>query len=260
MLVPEGRLATATLAHVESQPTRTINAPPPQDDAFESGLLIEAFDFDAFAKLRAYRSAALAKKPYQQISPSDIRDLAEAVSSVRTRCEAVRSASAKLEARVDLQILELSRQVRELRDIDRLIDAFRDTKTPVRAMRLQEHHTELVRRVERVSSKLANPLHVNLDAWTRQLSSTTNYIGKPGMQSRLKQMRDQVDGMAALLDSDEAPSPSDEPTHPDTAYIEPLREALTSRGEEIKRLTRKMDSLNVRISRAGIDLDEAEGE
>lgn len=267
-----GLLALASsgqLAAVEMDvrvPDRNIAAPAPLEvvapDANSQSLLSKAFDpalppAKDYNPKAAVRKAPDSHKPLDAITPVHLRALGEAASQVRSRADAISSASSRVEARLDLQVAEYARQLAVLKGAASSVAALRAAaaRNAQRAERVLAAQNALGDRLDGVLTALMAEHRPQIGTverrWFDELERVRTRVngarGQPGMAARAQVLREQLGVVKPLVKEGK----EEKEGELGTRQLRPLQAALGSRGDEIARLMRKMDALSVRVDAMG---------
>ncbi|KAL1408218.1 hypothetical protein Q8F55_005024 [Vanrija albida] len=285
-LASSGQLATVELDfRVQDRgdgapPAEVVDEPTPADVPDAQSLLVKPFDTKAiiasvrspaqpFNPRAAVRKLPDSGKQLATIGPDHLRALADASSQVRAQAEAVRTASAAVERRVDLQVAEFARQLSVLRDAAARAKAARDTAT-ASAERYEQMVVEQVALADRLDAILSAMLAEyrpqigqverkwfdELDRLRQRVNGGAAVRRNQTLLHRAQVLKEQlgvVRPLAEAAQKDEGASESHAYGH---KQLRPLEQALGSRADELARMMRKLESLNIKVESAAAAQDE----
>lgn len=259
-----GLLALASsgqLAAVEMDvrvPDRGLAAPDPAPapDKNSQSLLGKPFEVSLptgeFNPKAAIRKAPDSHKVLEAIGPQHVTALRDAAAQVKSRTHAVEEASARVEARLDLQVKEYARQLVVLRAAAASVSALRSAaaRNVERAESALGAQQSLGDRLDAVLTALMAEHRPQIGAverrWFDELERVKTRVsgarGSPGFAARAQVLKEQLGVVRPLVKT------ADEQAEEyGVRQLRPLKAALGSRGDELARLMRKMDALSVRV-------------
>ncbi|WVF68598.1 hypothetical protein IAT40_003367 [Kwoniella sp. CBS 6097] len=221
-----------------------------------------------------------ATKPTNNITPEHLRVLGEISSQVQNRAQVIRSASETIEKRLDLEVQELQRQIRLLRECQSKIQALKNHEAITRAEGLLENHDRLANRLDGVLRDMAEGFRPEIGdserKWFDELERLRTRIrGGGGVVSKGKALatkaqvlKEQLAALKPILAEqqreEELASTTASATTPSHQYgskqLKPLEAALGARSEELRRLIRRMEMLDMRVDAAGVSNGGADDE
>ncbi|CAK9780672.1 hypothetical protein CC85DRAFT_287955 [Cutaneotrichosporon oleaginosum] len=240
--VPDWRLSAPKSAPVPDKNSESLLSTP-----FEVSL--PGGDFNPKA---AIRKAPDSHKALSAISPEHITALRDAAAQIKTRSRAVEAASAKVEARLDLQVKEYARQLAVLRQCAASTSALRSAamRSTERAEAVLQAQDALGDRLDAVITALMAQQRPQIGAversWFDELYRVQARVngarGAPGFAARLQVLKEQLEVVRPRVKAADAQA-----EEYGARQLRPLQAAVGSRGDELARLVRKMDALNVRV-------------
>lgn len=247
------------------------SAPAPVVDADSDSLLQKAFDVAPLLKelsqpldaRSAVRKLPDSGKQITSIGPDHLRALAEAASQVRKRAEAVRSASSAVERRLDLDIREMTRQLKELSDSSSGIDQIRTraSANAERAHTMATYQVTLSRRLDAILSAMLSEYRPQIGdverKWFDELerlrvrvSGGAGRRAPQGLAHKAQVLKEQLAVVKPLAEKAQAEAEA----NPSQAYgskqLRPLETALSQRSDELARMMRRMEALTVKVEEA----------
>ncbi|WWD20148.1 hypothetical protein CI109_104624 [Kwoniella shandongensis] len=275
-IADSGVVPPSATSSAQSAPTHSDQSDP------QSLLLAKPFDADRLiASIRQpnppYNPSSILKqrlpdynKPTSSITPEHLRVLGEISSQVQNRSEAIRNASQTIENRLDMQVKELQRQIKLLRECQASIEQLKETKTLSRAEDLTSKQENIAERLDGVLGSMAAEYKPQVGEverkWFEELERLKMRVRGGGvvrgkaLASRAQVLKEQLAAIKPiLLESQKATR--DTPSSPaQTTYgskqLKPLEAALGVRSEELRRLIRRMEMLDVKVEVAGESLQE----
>lgn len=235
-----------------------LPVPTPEKPKEEShSLLTKPFDpkLDTGASdpMSAIRKLPDSRKELKEIGPQHLRALADAAAQVNARAEQIRTASAKVEARVDLQAQEYARQLSLLRESQAALAAIQaDTdKQADRTEELVEQQAALSARLDAVLNAMLAEFRPQIGEverkWFDELERISTRInGRKGIAHRAKILKEQLDVVRPMAQRIKEQH--------EAAYghrqLRPLEQALSERSDELARIKRRMEALSLRVEGA----------
>ncbi|KAK8849523.1 hypothetical protein IAR55_004857 [Kwoniella newhampshirensis] len=210
-------------------------------------------------------------KPVSSISPEHLRVLGEISSQVQKRTEAVRNASETVENRLDLQIQELQRQIKLLRECQEDIQQLRQSRTLSRAEEMLRKQDDLSDQLDGVLSSMTAEYKPQVGEverkWFEELERLRMRVrgggvvrGK-GLATRAQILNEQLAAVKKVLSEARStrkePPSSPAPSTYGSKQLKPLEAALSARSEELRRLIRRMEMLDMRLEVASPGVEEA---
>lgn len=222
--------------------------------------------------------AALARKastaPVNALSGDLLRQVGDIVNKIQTRIHAIRQASKAIENHLDLCAKEFSRQIRLVKQCRDGVDGLQDVKAPARLARMLDRQTDLAERLERVVAAISAEYGPEIGEaekrWFDELDKLKLTVMGSSIQAGLAQRaqvvsghlegkreanekaREQLRALAQPKAGQSVPAPTSSSGSEHTTereQIQPLQYALKQRGEEIKRLTSKVEGLSIQLKR-----------
>ncbi|OCF61916.1 hypothetical protein L486_01580 [Kwoniella mangroviensis CBS 10435] len=243
----------------------------------QSLLLVKPLDFDKLINsIRTpntpYNPSQLLRqripgssKPTTNITPDHLRVLGEISSQVRQRTQAIRSGSQSIENRLDLQVKELQRQIKLLKDSQAKISNLKKNTSISRAEGLLAKQEQLGNKLDGLVGRLTEEFKPELGEqekrWFEELDRLKVRVrGGSGVVSKGKSLntksqilKEQLSAIKPLLAELQLHQKEDESTQqlPNQNYgskqLKPLEAALSARSEELRRLIRRMEMLDTRV-------------
>ncbi|OCF77935.1 hypothetical protein I204_01939 [Kwoniella mangroviensis CBS 8886] len=243
----------------------------------QSLLLVKPLDFDKLINsIRTpntpYNPSQLLRqrisgssKPTTNITPDHLRALGEISSQVRQRTQAIRSGSQSIENRLDLQVKELQRQIKLLKDSQAKISNLKKNTSISRAEGLLAKQEQLGNKLDGLVGRLTEEFKPELGEqekrWFEELDRLKVRVrGGSGVVSKGKSLntksqilKEQLSAIKPLLAELQLHQKEDESTQqlPNQNYgskqLKPLEAALSARSEELRRLIRRMEMLDTRV-------------
>lgn len=203
--------------------------------------------------LAAIRKLPDSGKELKEIGPQHLRALADAAAQVNARAEAIRSASAKVEARVELQAQEYARQLALLRESQSALESIQDSSDAQveRTARLVDAQASLSARLDAVLNAMLAEYRPQIGEverkWFDELERIKARIaGRKGIAHRAKILHEQLDVVRPMAQRRKEQH--------EAAYghrqLRPLEQAIGERSDELARIMRRMDALSVRVEGA----------
>ncbi|TXT13342.1 hypothetical protein VHUM_00709 [Vanrija humicola] len=272
-LASSGQLATVELDfRVQDRgdgapPSEVAEEPAPSDVPDAQSLLVKPFDTKAL--VASIRSPPNSGKPLANIGPDHLRALAEASSQVRAQAEAVRTASGVVERRVDLQVAEYARQLSVLRDAAARAKETRETAT-ASTERYEQMVVEQVALADRLDAVLSAMLAEyrpqigqverkwfdELDRLQQRVSGGTAVRRNQTLVHRAQVLKEQLGVVRPLAEAAQKEQGATDSHAYGQKQLRPLEQALGSRGDELARMMRKLESLNLKVDSAAAAQEE----
>jgi nucleoporin NUP82 len=229
------------------------------------------------------------KKPLQTVSPDHLRVLGEITSQVQARTRAIRAASQAIENRIDLELQELQRQLKLLKDCSTRITQLRKSTTRERTERMLDTQGVLGERLDKVSVAMWEEYRPQigeaerkwfdeLDRLKSRVRGGGNQHGK-GLAGReqlvgqgpslrycqlmtREKLQEQLAAIKPVVKSLRNPDEESDAVNGEygSKQIRPLEIALSARSDEIRKLLRRMETLTFRVDAAGVEENEGDAE
>nr|XP_018260420.1 uncharacterized protein I303_07339 [Kwoniella dejecticola CBS 10117]OBR82578.1 hypothetical protein I303_07339 [Kwoniella dejecticola CBS 10117] len=210
-------------------------------------------------------------KVITEVKPDHLRVLGEISSQVRNRTQAIRSGSQAVENRLDLQVKELQRQIKLLRDCQNQIADLKKNVAINRAEELLAKQQDLGSKLDGVVQKLSEEFRPDIGdserKWFDELERLKIRVrggsGIVGISSnkgkalitRTQVLREQLDAIKPILAQSQTRQEDVQDMNTSQKYgskqLKPLEAALGARSEELRRLMRRMEMLDLRVEAYG---------
>nr|XP_019043367.1 hypothetical protein I302_07943 [Kwoniella bestiolae CBS 10118]OCF22297.1 hypothetical protein I302_07943 [Kwoniella bestiolae CBS 10118] len=197
-------------------------------------------------------------KPITTITPDHLRVLGEISTQVRQRTQAIRSGSQNIENRLDLQVRELQRQIKLLKESQAKISTLKKNSAISRAEELLEKQESLGEKLDGLVGRLTEEFKPELGEqekkWFEELDRLRVRVrGGSGV------LKEQLAALRPIL-AESHIHQREEQTQQNQSYgskqLKPLEAALSARSEELRRLIRRMEMLDMRVeSYGGVEED-----
>lgn len=257
--------ATGQVAAVEMDfrvPDRVLTPPEPvvedEETPDDRTLLSTPFpstDLKPADPLAAIRQVPDRNKIVSTIGLQHLRALATASTEIRTRAESVRTASAAVENRLDLQVAEYARQLKLLRDSSEIIQTIvSDTKSNAEKIEsMSEAQAALVERLDAVLNAMLAEYRPQIGEverkWFDELERVRQTVSggrrAPGLAHRAKVLKERLEVVRSQAKTAESNGAAAEEYG--RRQLRPLQAALGARSDELARMLRKMESLSVKV-------------
>lgn len=254
-------------------PDRGLTAPSestPAPEPHSQSLLSKPFDAtlpaEPFNPKAAIRKVPDSHKPLEAITPAHLRALGDAASQVRARADAISSASARVEARLDLQVAEHARQLQLLRATARSVSSLGSAaeKNAERAEEVLAAQAGLGERLDAVLTALMAEHRPQIgeverrwfDELERVRARVAGARGQAGFAQRAQVLKEQLGVVRPLVKERAEGGEGGEGEAPGARQLRPLQAALSSRGDELARLMRKMEALGLKVDSVAEDKEE----
>ncbi|KAJ9097753.1 hypothetical protein QFC21_004791 [Naganishia friedmannii] len=269
-------------------PTKVQDSP--RKPAYTSLLAQQAYDvrpenFDrilASLQVRSMVSPGKGKQPIQSITVDDLRLFAQITQKFAAAIKEVRSTSSQVEGRLDLQVEEVARQLKNVRSIIAQIRAVNgeDDRTVRQTLPefdttdtlgyLRERSKQLIEKQQNITERLQKAMQTMMDnahpdlslqenAWMQDLEKMQHIVegdeSSKSLKSRIQAVKEELDSLKSKIAT---PAESSEPSS--TVSPESLRTGRLERIEsslvhktatidsmisEVGSLSRQLDSLQV---------------
>ncbi|OCF37125.1 hypothetical protein I316_01031 [Kwoniella heveanensis BCC8398] len=261
--------AKSTISSDQPDSRSLLLARPLDIDRLIKSILQPSTPFNPFTALKRLPDAG---KPSASITPEHLRVLGEISSQVQSRTQAIRSASETIEKRLDLEVQEMQRQIRLLRECQSKIQALKRHEAITRAERLLENQDRLATRLDDVLRDMAEGSRPEIGSserkWFEELERLEIRIrGGGGVVSKGKALatkaqvlREQLAALRPILAEQQREEELASTTAPATTMsqhqygskqLKPLEAALGVRSQELRRLIHRMETLDMRVDAAG---------
>ncbi|WVQ84377.1 hypothetical protein IAT38_006529 [Cryptococcus sp. DSM 104549] len=203
-------------------------------------------------------------KPTATITSEHLAALGEVFNQFQKRIQSVCSASQTVEARLDLQVKELQRQVTTLMDSRKTVQTLQESGegTLARVEALIEKQEKIGKRLEGVLGNMALEYRPEIGEvekrWFEELERLRVRvrggvgIGKEKvLANRVQVLKEQIAALQPLL-AELKSSTADAPASPayGSKQLKPMEAAVSARSEEIRRLIKKLEVLDMRVDAA----------
>ncbi|WWC95514.1 hypothetical protein V866_002379 [Kwoniella sp. B9012] len=243
----------------------------------QSLLLVKPLDFDQLINSirtsnTTYNPSQLLRqripdssKPTTNITPDHLRVLGEISTQVRQRTQAIRSGSQSIENRLDLQVKELQRQIKLLKDSQAKVSNLKKNTSISRAEELLAKQEQLGNKLDGLVGRLTEEFKPELGEqekkWFEELERLKVRVrGGSGVVSKgkslntktqiLKEQLSAIKPLLAELQTHKKEDPLSQQQHIQhygSKQLKPLKAALSARSEELRRLIRRMEMLDTRV-------------
>ncbi|WWD04287.1 hypothetical protein V865_002356 [Kwoniella europaea PYCC6329] len=204
-------------------------------------------------------------KPTTNITPDHLRVLGEISTQVRQRTQSIRNGSQNIENRLDLQVKELQRQIKLLKDSQAKISNLKKNTSISRAEELLAKQEQLSNKLDALVGRLTEEFKPELGEqekkWFEEIEKLKVRVrGGSGMVSKGKSLntksqilKEQLLAIKPLLaelqtHQTEVHSAQQLPNlNYGSKQLKPLEAALSARSEELRRLIRRMEMLHTRV-------------
>ncbi|WRT69531.1 uncharacterized protein IL334_006518 [Kwoniella shivajii] len=274
-------LKVADVPAITSGATTTDRTTTAVDPDSQSLLLAKPLDFDKF--VQSIRKPATpfnpmgvlrqripdSSKPASTINPEHLRVLGEISSQFTNRTQAIRSASQSIENRLDLEVQELQRQIKLLRDCQDKVASLKKNIAISRAEELLDKQDRLASRLDGIVVKLSEEFRPEVGEmerkWFDELERLKVRVRGGGVVSKGRALttktqilKEQLAAVKPVLLESQTRQEEEEPQSKmyGSKQLKPLEAALSARSEELRRLIRRMEMLDMRVdSYSGADDD-----
>ncbi|WVQ73284.1 hypothetical protein IAR50_002852 [Cryptococcus sp. DSM 104548] len=237
----------------------------------DQSLLVKPFDAEQLvASIRSpgernYNPTATLKerlsdssKPLTSLTSDHLSALGAVFSQIQARMQLVRSASQAVENRLDLQIQELARHAKLIAQCRADVSSLTGGETLDRADKLLQRQENIQKRVEKVLGDLSvgrqqdGELGVGERRWFSELDRMDFRVngGPPGGEEVLAEkaqlLRDQLTALMPIINEAKRREIASRPAY-SAKQIKPMEAALTARSEELKRLIKRMEDLELKV-------------
>lgn len=183
----------------------------------------------------------------------------------------MRTASAVVERRVDLQVAEYARQLSVLRDAAARVKATRETAT-ASTERYEQMVVEQVALADRLDAVLSAMLAEyrpqigqverkwfdELDRLRQRVSGGAAVRRNQTLTHRAQVLKEQLGVVRPLAEAAQKEEGVSESQAYGQKQLRPLEQALSSRGDELARMVRKLESLSFKVDAAAAANDDEE--
>nr|XP_019009175.1 uncharacterized protein I206_05821 [Kwoniella pini CBS 10737]OCF47956.1 hypothetical protein I206_05821 [Kwoniella pini CBS 10737] len=208
-----------------------------------------------------------ASKSINEVKPDHLRVLGEISSQVRNRSQAIRNASQIVENRLDLQVKELQRQIKLLKECQSRVAELKKNAAITRAEELLERQESLGSNLDGVVRKLSEEFRPGIGdserKWFDELERLrirvrggSGIVGKgKALTTRTQILQEQLSAIKPILAQSQSRQVEVEEVTPSQTYgskqLKPLEAALSVRSEELRRLMKRMEMLDLRVEAYG---------
>ncbi|WVQ96138.1 hypothetical protein IAU59_003240 [Kwoniella sp. CBS 9459] len=266
---PSAQQSVQSIESPDAPDSRSLLLAKPLDiDKLINSIRQPSTPYNPYAILKRVPDAG---KPTTTITPEHLRALGEISSQVQNRAQAIRPASETIEKRLDLEVQELQRQIRLLRECQSKVQALKNHEAIARAESLLENQDKLAKRLDEVLRDMTEGFRPEIGdserKWFDELERLRTRIrGGGGVVSKGKALatkaqvlKEQLAALRPIL----AQQQQEEDLASKTAstatsghqygsrQLKPLEAALGARSEELRRLIRRMEMLDMRVDAAG---------
>ncbi|WVR08211.1 hypothetical protein IAU60_005258 [Kwoniella sp. DSM 27419] len=208
-----------------------------------------------------------ANKPVEKVTTDHLRVLGEIAKQIQPRSQAVRSASRAIEGRLDLEVQELQRQIRMLRECQTKIAMLKKTEASERAKRLLEKQQDLTGRLDGMLRRVDRGPGPEVSQAEKQWFDEVERLGikvwgggdvqkGKDLTTRTHDLREELEALKPIVSERQkerdqeiaAASASLRQSHATKhKQLKPLEAALGARSEELRRLQMRMEMLEVKV-------------
>ncbi|ODO09974.1 hypothetical protein I350_02198 [Cryptococcus amylolentus CBS 6273] len=197
-------------------------------------------------------------KPLTSLTSDHLSALGAVSSQIQSRVQLVRSASQTVENRLDLQIQELARHAKLIAQCRADVTSLTSGETLERANKLLQRQESIQKRVEKVLGDLSvgrqqdGELGEGEKKWFDELDRLDFKVngGPPGsgevLAEKAQLLRNQLSALAPIINEAKRREIERRPAY-SAKQIKPMEAALTARSEELKRLIKRMDDLEIKV-------------
>ncbi|WWC92973.1 uncharacterized protein L201_007936 [Kwoniella dendrophila CBS 6074] len=262
----------------------TVKSVKATDPDAQSLLLAKPLDFDKLLNSirnpsTPYNPLAILRqrisdssKPTTSITPDHLRVLGEISGQVRNRTQSLRTASQNVENRLDLQVKELQRQIKLLKECQAKVSTLKRNLAIQRAEELLNKQEQLSTKLDGLVNKLSEEFKPEVGEqerkWFDELERLKLRVrGGSGIVSKGKALttkkqilQEQLFAIKpAILESrarQEEEDAQEQNQNYGSKQLKPLEAALGARSEELRRLIRRMEILDMRVDSYGLNEED----